>query len=127
MSLVDQAHDDYMSIMHSDDGAKWACTITSPDGVSVDFVCRKADRHVSLDPGTDVDVTSRQVCVAVPMVDLKTEGFESIKGIAASNQKPWKVTTNNILGDSGTYKVVETNPDYDFGDMMMFLEVYVGL
>ena len=127
MSLVQQAHEDLGEIMHSEDGAVWDCTITSPGGVSYPFKCRMADNHAPVETGTDVVVTGRQVSISVFIPDLVAVGFENIYGVASNSAKPWKVEFENIIGQSGTYKVVETNPDYGIGNIILFLEVMRGV
>lgn len=123
MSLAQDAHADFIDIMKDDMGAVVVCTITKPDGSELEFDCRHSDTHMDINAGTDEVVTGRQVSVSVLISELIDAGYEDVRGIARSDEKPWKVTVPNVLGVSGTYKVIESYPDGSLGNMVLFLEI----
>ena len=127
MSLVNDAHADFIEIMKSDMGAAWDCTITSPAGGSVDFKCRFSDTSQQINPGTNEIATGRQIVVSVLLSELDDAGFLGIKSIPDKTGKPWVVAIDDVIGRSGTYKVVESNPDATLGNMVLWLEKYKEL
>jgi len=127
MSLLTTAHADFQAIIKSDMGAKWPCVITSPAGVSASFSCRFGDTSQQVNPGTNEVVSGRQLTVAVLLADLETNGMSNIRGIAKETQKPWTVSIDNILGTTGVYKIIESNPDNTLGCMVLWCEVYKEL
>ncbi len=116
------AKQDLRDIMSDVTGFLWPCTITNPEGDSVDFDCRSNDIWFKLDPGTGEIVTARQATVTVLTSELADAGFSDICGIAESTSKPWLVTVEDIDGTSAKYKVSETYPDRTLGLMVCILE-----
>lgn len=122
MSLAHDAANDFREIMNDDLGATWECNVISPAGVSEPLLCRMSDIHQQVNPGTNEVVTGRQLSVSICLQDLDTVGFGDIRGIERNDLKPWKIETDNILGQSGTYRVVESNPDASLGNVILWLE-----
>jgi hypothetical protein len=120
------AHEDVQEIMGDTDGFSWPCTVTSPSGLSHDFLCRSTDIHLSIDPGTGEIVSGRHASVVLLMVELSLVGFETICGVTDNTGKPWVVEVDNIEGTPGTYRVAETHPDNALGLMVCFLEAYTA-
>lgn len=121
MSLADIAAEDWKDIMNSDVGAKWECILTSPNGVSVPFSCRRQDIGQQIDPGTELIISGRQVSIAICLSDLSACNFDNVRGIEDEKSKPWKVTMCNMRGIEETFKVSETAPD-DALNMVIHLE-----
>jgi hypothetical protein len=120
------AHEDAQEIMSDTDGFSWPCTVTSPGGLSHDFLCRSTDIHLSIDPGTGEMVSGRHASVVLLMVELSLVGFETICGVADNTGKPWVVAVDNIEGTPGVYRVAETHPDNALGLVVCFLEAYTA-
>ena len=123
MSLAQDAANDWTAIMNNDIGATWPCTITSPDGVIAEFKCRYRDISQRIDPGTNQTVSGREVVISISMLDLDCKGMTAIKGVEDNDKKPWKVSSCDIIGRDGIYKVVETRPDASIGNMVIDLEL----
>lgn len=134
MSLRDEAHEDLIEIMNDDESGTVSISIISPLSVSEDFKAFSNDIQLSFDPDTGQAVTGRQCSVAVLISELITAGFynntnreDDIRGEVDKTSKPWVVTTTDVNGIEGTFKVIETFPDNGAGLMPMLLEVYTPL
>lgn len=127
MTLATDAYNDFQEIIRSDMGAVWPCTIKSPAGVSVDYDCRFAQISQTVNPGTNEVVLLDQLTISVLMKDLADNSMDGIRNIEKETEKPWVVTIADILGNSDTYKVVESNPDRTLGNMVLWLERYKEL
>lgn len=123
MSLADDAATDWQEIMNDDIGATWPCTVTSPAGLTEDFMCRHSDIHQQVDLSTNEVVSGRQLVVSISLLDLDEAGMTAIKSVEDNTKKPWKIDVKDITGKSGVYKVVESNPDASLGNMLLFLEI----
>ena len=124
MGLRDIAQVDMLEIIHDTETGGDEITITSPAGVTEDFLAFSQDIAFSIDPETGLSVTGRQCTIAVPISDLLDSGFGSIAGIADESSVPWLVTMTDGNGVEGTFKVAKTEPDNTFGLMVVTLEEY---
>jgi hypothetical protein len=124
LSIRDTAHLVLDEIMNDDEIGGDPCTITSPVGFTLPFRAFNTDIHLSIDPGTDQQVTGRQSSIAVMISELMAVGFESICGIPDRTSRPWVVTIADVNGIDRTFKVASTAPDYSAGMMILFLEAY---
>lgn len=122
MSLFEDSASDFRDIMNSDIGATRSCTVTKPSGDVQTFACRVSDISQQIDPSTNQIVIGRQIVMSINLADLKEADFGGIMGVESNLSKPWKVTVDNVLDVSETYKVVVANPDYTLGNMSLMLE-----
>ena len=122
MSLFEDSASDLRDIMNSDIGATRSCTVTDPSGDVQTFACRVSDISQQIDPSTNQMVIGRQIVMSINLADLKEADFDGIMGVESNLSKPWKVTVDNVLDVSETYKVVVANPDYTLGNMSLILE-----
>jgi len=134
MSLRATAHADLIEILNDTETGGVDISIESPDAVSEDFKAFSNDIHLAFDPDTGVTVTGRTCSVAVIISELITAGFwnntnreDDIRGEPDKTKKPWVVTTTDVNGITGTFKVIETFPDNGAGLMPIMLEVYTPL
>ena len=124
MGLRDIATADAIEIIQDTVTGGDEIIITSPAGVSEDFLALTNDIHFSIDPETGETVTGRQCSVTVLSSDLVTAGFSEIKGIHDTNSRPWVVQMTDINGVTATFKVVESHPDNTMGLMVLILGEY---
>lgn len=124
MSLRDIANDDLKEIINDTETGGDIATITSPAGVPLPFRVLSNDIHLSIDEETGQAVTGRQSTIAVLINELIAASFDGIRGVAATDSKPWVVDTTDVNGVAGKFKVAESVPDNGAGLMVLILEVY---
>jgi hypothetical protein len=125
MSLRDQISTDIKNILEdTETGFGWEITITDPDGVTGDLEGFSNDIAQMIDPDTGLAVSGRTASVAVHFASLSAVGLELPVAIADESKKPWIVEFNDIIGNSYTFKVSESNPDRAAGVVVCLLECY---
>lgn len=125
MGLRDQISTDIKNILEDTVmGFGWEITITDPDGVSGDLQGYSNDIAQAIDPDTGLAISGRTASVAVHFSSLTAVGLALPVAIANESLKPWIVEFKDIVGQSYTFKVSESNPDRAAGVVVCLLEVY---
>jgi hypothetical protein len=101
-------------------GFGWPLTLTSPAGVESAHTGFATDVVESIDPETNVLVSSRRASVAVSLLSLA----ELPVAVPERERRPWLVTFADITGAVLTWKVVEVKPDRALGVVVLMLETY---
>jgi len=110
-------------------GFGWSITLIDPSGNSTDIIdggLKGYSNDISqvVDPDTGTIVSGRSASVAVRISTLLDNGFSLPVGIADTNMKPWICKFNDINGNGGTFKVMQSNPDRTIGIVTLILELY---
>jgi len=124
VGLREIAAADLRIILEDLEGFAWPITISDPNQVSADLLGFSNDISQAIDPQTGQAIAGRFVSVALPIAALTAAGIGMPRGIADSSGKPWVVTFNDVFGNSGTWKVIQANPDRALGIVTCTLEVY---
>lgn len=126
MSLRATAEADLKAIVNdSSNGFGWPISITDPSGLSASLTGFSSDISQVIDPDTGQAVSGRLASVAVNINDLTAAGFTSLpRNITEKTSKPWVVVFNDIMGNSHTFKVAQSNPDRALGIVVCLLENY---
>jgi len=124
MGLRDLASADLNYIMQDDVGGfSWDITITDPAGTTHALKGFSSDISALIDPDTGVSITGRLATCSVSYQAIRASGITTNpKAIADNTAKPWKVTFDDIDGNSYTFKVVRSEPDRAIGNLAMTLE-----
>lgn len=101
-------------------GFGWPLTLTSPAGASSALTGFATDVVESVDPETNVLVSTRRASVAVHLTALA----ELPVAVPERGRRPWLVTFADIKGAVLTWKVVEVKPDRALGVVVLMLEAY---
>lgn len=124
MNLRDLAEQDLGAILEDKSfGFGRDIKITSPDGVSVDFIGLTNDVALAVDPDTGMLVSGRTATISVYRRRLLEAGFEP-KGVANASARPWVVEFADINGTTHKFKVTRADNDRAIGAVVMELEAY---
>jgi hypothetical protein len=125
VSLREQAAIDARAILEdSAGGFGQTITVTDPDGASADLTGFWTDVAHVIDPETGVGVSGRAASVALPIAALTAAGLGIPRGIADTGIKPWRVSFEDLEGNSHTFKVSEGMPDRALNVVVCTLEAY---
>lgn len=124
MGLRALAASDLDTIMQDDvAGFSWPITITDPSESVFSLKGFSSDISALIDPDTGVSVTGRLATCSVSYQALRGAGIATNpKGVSNASQNPWKVTFDDIEGNSYTFKVTRAEPDRAIGCLAMTLE-----
>jgi hypothetical protein len=124
MGLRAQAALDVQAILEDTTEFGQTVTLTNPSEQSADLTGYTNDVGVSLDPSTGAAVSARRMSVALPIKALSDAGLGLPIAVSDPDAKPWRVTFEDLAGNSQTFKVTETQPDRTLGIVVCLLEVY---
>lgn len=123
--LRTQAEADLASILENDaTGFGWPIRITDPDGQFADVIGDAGEISQLIDPDTGLAVSGNLAHVTLRISTLKSKGLDVPKGIADTAAKPWRITFDDINGNSYTFKVRQSRPDAMLGIVVCILEIY---
>ena len=106
-------------------GFGWAITLTSPAGdTTTDLYGQSNDIGHMINPETGMVVSGRHAEIVIRLQTLYDQGFTIPKGIADSRILPWRVSFDDINGESYTFKVYDSIPDRQLGMVKLILETW---
>ena len=124
MSLRAQAEADLsFTIEDPVGGFGWACSLVDPAGTVFELVALTQDIAAIIDPDTGVGVKGRWTTVAFRKSSLPA-GVEAVQTGVGDTGKPWQVLFDDINGQPGNFKIVETWDDATIGCLVCRLEPY---
>ena len=125
MGLRARAALDAQRILTNTNHFGWPITITDPAGTSAVVTGFSNDVAQVLDPQTGEVIEGRTVTAVLSIATLTEAGFTSLpRSVVSDAQRPWVITFDDVNGNSGTFKVMSTNPDHTLGIIVCFLETY---
>ena len=125
MNLRVRAEADLGRIMeNSTTGFGWPITVTDPSGNTANLIGLSNDISQLIDPETGQAVSGRLATVALRISSLTEAGLGIPKNVSESQNKPWRVTFDDLQGNSYTFKVIDGNPDRGLGLVTCQLEYY---
>jgi hypothetical protein len=124
MGLRAQISADIKTILEDTDDFGWHITVTDPDGNTGDVIGYSNDIAQMIDPDTGLAVTGRNASVAIHFESLSAVSLSLPEGVSDKTKKPWIMEFDDIVGDSYTFKVSESNPDRAAGLVVCLLECY---
>ena len=110
-----------------DFGFGWPIILTAPDGfVSPEpLMGQQGDISQAIDPDTGQLVAGRQAHVGLRISSITEASYPGLpKNIETPSSKPWRVTFDDLQGNTRTFKISEANPDRTLGIIMCQLEVW---
>lgn len=124
MSLRTQAEAD-LSLTLEDSGAfGWPVTVTDPAGLSVSgLYAQTVDIEQTIDPETGHLINGRFATATLRIATLTANGLGLPMYIANRTSPGWRVTFDDINGNSYTFRVRQANPDRTLGVVVCMLEV----
>ena len=124
MGLRSIASEDMKTILSDVDGFSWAIKVISPDSVELETLGFSNDISQSIDPDTGMLVSGRVASIALPISDFDNAGLKLPRNISNETSLPWVVKFDDINGNQGTFKVIQSNPDRGLGLITCMLGDY---
>lgn len=125
MSLRELAKSDLSFILRDEpDGFGQGITLTTPQGISNEFIGFSNDISQVIDPDTGAIVSGRAASVAINIDSIYAANVALPRSISDTGSKPWLVSFTSIDGEIIKFKVVQSNPDRSLGIITLILELY---
>lgn len=128
MSLRTVAEADLAFILEDSDTGFGNASIrlVAPDETEQPLTGFSTDISQAIDPETGQLVSQRQASIGLRLTSVQaafpTQGLP--EGTADTSAKPWLVRYQNVLGDTLTFLVSESNPDREAGVITLIIEKY---
>ena len=119
--LALEAEQDLGSIL-SDDG--WPVTVTDPAGATAALNALNADIAQAIDPDTGQLVQGGIASASLRISDLVTATLGLPVAEQDGTKKPWRVTFDDVNGNTREYKIIRVDPDHTFGLVVCILGEY---
>lgn len=125
MSLRQLAETDLGAILHDGvAGFGWPIQVTDPSGTVTPLTGFSTDISQLIDPDTGQAISGRVASVALYMRDLSEAGIGWPQNVPEKDSKPWLVRFDDLLGQTYTFKVTQSNPDRALGILTCLLTSY---
>lgn len=125
MGLREQIAADTKAILEdSAHGFGYPITLSDPLGNFADLIGFSNDISQVIDPDTGTAVTGRAIECSIAIKSITDAGLSLPQGIADVDSKPWTVSFDDINGNPGTFKVLESMPDRAMGVVILALELW---
>lgn len=106
-----------------DSGFAWEAVVIAPDGTESDPPLRGFSTDISqlVDPETGIAISGRSASLTLHMRDVLDVFAELPRRIEGRADTPWRVRVADILGHTGEFVVIKSDPDRALGYLVLGL------